>query len=150
METGRDGPWLVLKLDRGAEVLLDLVRALREEEMAAGVVTAGIGAFRDFELGWFDPEAHAYERTRYEGSHELLSLQGTVSLGADPPVHLHASLADRGNRVVGGHLFEARVAVLAEIAVRAFPGLVMDRAVNPATGLGELTIRRASKDGTTR
>lgn len=142
MEFGTDGQTVVVKLSQGEDLLPSLIRILEEEGVASGVVLAGIGALRDFELGWFDPQTRAYVRNGYGPSYELLSLQGTVTLGAEPPVHVHAALGDGENRVVGGHLFGARVAVLAEIAIHRLEGLRLDRRVNPATGLRELTIRR--------
>lgn len=143
MEFGTDGPWLVVKLQQGEPLLPSLEAALRQEGVTSGVVVAGIGALRDVELGWFDPAARTYVRHVYEGSRELVSLQGTVTLEADPSIHVHASLADEANRAVAGHVFRGQVAVLAEIAVLGLRGLRLHREVNPATGLNELTVRPA-------
>lgn len=140
MEVGRDGDLVVVKLGRGEDLLPVLGEALRGEGVTSGVVLAGIGALEDVELGWFDPRSKSYVRNAYAESRELLSLQGTVTLEADLPLHLHAALADAEQRVVGGHLFRGRVAVLAEVAVRGLDGLALTRLENPATGLLELTM----------
>ncbi|MFQ6013215.1 MAG: PPC domain-containing DNA-binding protein [Thermoplasmata archaeon] len=140
MQVGTDGHWMVVKLQRGEEVLPSLQEALEERGVASGLVLTGIGALEGVELGWFDPKAGVYVRKRLEGSHELLSLQGSVTLGADPPLHLHASLAGSDLRAVGGHLFEGRVSVLAEIGIRHLEGLRLTRRKNPATGLNELDV----------
>lgn len=143
MEVGREGDLVVVKLSRGEDLLPTLAEALRGEGVSSGVVLTGIGALEEVELGWFDVEERAYVRNVYAGSRELLSLQGSVTLEAELPLHLHAALGDEAQRVVGGHVFRARVAVLAEVAVRALDTLPLTRRRNPATGLLELTVGEA-------
>ncbi|MFQ5908487.1 MAG: PPC domain-containing DNA-binding protein [Thermoplasmata archaeon] len=140
MRTGADGRWLVVKLERGEEVLASLEKALAERGITSGLVLSGIGALEGVELGWFDPLGGQYVRRHLEGSHELLSLQGSVTLEADPPLHVHASLAGSDHGAVGGHLFEGSVSVLAEIGIQHLEGLRMTRRKNPATGLNELSV----------
>ncbi len=142
MKAGMDGATVVVKLDRGEDFLPTLVEGLGEVGATSGIILGGIGALAEFELGWFDPEAREYIRNRYAASHELVSLQGTVTLESEPQIHLHASLADESNAVVGGHLFEARVAVLAEVSVARLEGVRLTREFNPRTELKELTIHR--------
>ena len=140
MQTAQDGRWLVVKLERGEEVLPSLEHALEERGITSGLVLSGIGALEGLELGWFDPEGEGYVRRRFEGSHELLALQGSVTLRADPPLHLHATVAGSDYAAVGGHLFDGRVSVLAEIGIQHLEGLRMTRRKNPTTGLNELTV----------
>lgn len=140
MKTGMDGNEVVLKLEQGEDFLATLVKGLGELGVTSGVVLSGIGALKDFELGWFDPDIREYARHRYQGSHELLSLQGTVTLESQPQVHVHASVANKDNQVFGGHLFEGIVAVLAEVSVLKLKGLHLTREMNPRTQLKELTI----------
>jgi predicted DNA-binding protein with PD1-like motif len=131
---------LVVKLQRGEEVLPSLQEALAEHGIVSGLVVNGIGALENVELGWFDPRAGQYVRRHFEGSRELLSLQGSVTLKDDPPLHLHASLGSPDYHAVGGHLFEGSVSVLAEIGIQHLEGLHMTRRRNPATGLNELSL----------
>ncbi len=149
MQTGQDGRWLVVKLQRGEDVLSSLEAALEDRDVTSGLVLSGIGALERLELGWFDPEGGRYVRKRFEGSHELLSLQGSVTLGAEPSLHLHATVAGPSYGAVGGHLFEARVSVLAEIGIRHLRGLRMTRKKNPATGLNELAVEPTESRVTT-
>ncbi|MFQ5987010.1 MAG: PPC domain-containing DNA-binding protein [Thermoplasmata archaeon] len=129
-----------MKLQRGEEVLPSLQEALRGRGITSGLVLSGIGALEGLELGWFDPEKGAYVRKRFEGSHELLSLQGSVTLEAEPPLHVHASVAGPDYAAVGGHLFAGSVSILAEISVQHLEGLRMTRKENPDTGLNELSV----------
>lgn len=140
MRVGVDGRWVVVKLDRGEPVLSSLQEALAKRGLDSGFVVSGIGALEGVELGWFDPKEGLYIRRRFEGSHELLSLEGSVSLAAEPPLHLHATVAGSDYRAVGGHLFDGRVAVLAEIGIRHFEGLRLTRERNPASGQNELIL----------
>ncbi len=139
MEVGAEGGRIVIKLEQEEDFLPSLEAVLRENNVNSGVVLGGIGALKDFELGWFDPDKREYVKTHHGSSHELLSLQGTVTLGADPPLHVHASLGDERQAVVGGHLFRATVAVLAEVTVQVLEDLHLTRELNPKTGLKELT-----------
>ncbi len=148
MEFAAEDRRLVVKLNRGEEFIPSLVKAAREAGVTSGLVLAGIGAIREFELGWFDPERRVYIRNSYDESHELLSLQGTVTLEADPPIHLHCSLSNRGNEVIGGHLFRGTVSVLAEVAIQGLDTIRLDRKESPATGLKELTIRKGQGPAT--
>jgi predicted DNA-binding protein with PD1-like motif len=141
MEVGVEKGWIVVKLEKDEELIPSLVQVMKERGASSGVVGAGIGAHKEFELGWFDPLERSYSRRRYETSHEILSLQGTVTLDSDPPIHVHCSLSDEEHRVVGGHVFEGKVSVLAEVAMLALEEVSLTRKTNPETGLRELTIR---------
>lgn len=140
MKTGIDDGKVVLKLEQGEDFLSTLVKGLEGLGVTSGVVLGGIGALKHFELGWFDPDTREYVRRQYEGSYELLSLQGTVTLESQPQVHVHASVANEKHEVVGGHLFAGTVAVLAEVSVLRLEGLRLTREMNPRTELRELTI----------
>ncbi len=140
MEVGVHGTRVLVKLERGEEFLPSLLKALEDKGVTSGVVTEGIGALEEFELGWFDPDTREYVRNRFETSHELLSMQGTVTLGSDPPIHVHCSLANEHHAVVGGHLFGGTVSVLAEVAIDSLGEVRLERKVNPKTGLKELSL----------
>ncbi|MEE9600779.1 MAG: PPC domain-containing DNA-binding protein [Thermoplasmata archaeon] len=142
METGVEQGRIVVKMRSDEDFLPSLVGVLEEEGFASGLVLSGIGALKDFELGWFDIQERRYVRSRYESSHELLSLQGTVTLESDPPLHVHCSLADVRQKVVGGHLFGGTVSVLAEVAVQVLSEIRLTRELNQQTGLKELKIRK--------
>lgn len=129
-----------MKMEMGEDFLPSLVLALEGQGVESGLVLGGIGALLDFELGWFDLGARQYVRQRFPDSHELLTIQGSLTLDSDPQFHLHASLADSRQEVVGGHFFGGVVAVLAEVVVEPLEELRLSRGLNPKTGLRELTI----------
>ena len=96
-----------------------LAQIAKEEKVLAGFVTSGVGMLRGSRVGYFIGDR--YDERTYEGPHELVSLQGSIAnRNGEPHFHLHAALANRSHDVVGGHLFEATVHVVAEILVTLF------------------------------
>lgn len=122
MKYAKLGASYILRLERGEEVLEQLVSFASREGISAGVV-AGIGAVEDITLGYFDVEEKKYVKENLKGSYEVVSLNGTASLSSGHPLfHIHAVLADREHRTRGGHLFSARVSVTLEVDFRVLPG----------------------------
>ena len=71
-------------------------------------------------LGFGDPPLNAFRRIPVEEKCELVSLTGHIQTrdGA-PVVHLHAVVALKDGSTKAGHVFELRVAPIAEISVVA-------------------------------
>ncbi len=139
MRTWLEGEMLVIKLDQGEDLYPVIQKAMDSEGMRSGVVVGGIGAIRDFELGYYDLRAKAYLRRRYRADHELLGMRGSASLGADPPFHVHCSVGRRDLTTRGGHLFRATVAAAAEVYIVGLKKATFGRTYNPSTGLRELS-----------
>ena len=106
---------VVVRLDKGDEIVQSLLSVAEKEDLPLAAVS-GIGATDDFEVGVFDLERSDYERIRFAGNHEIVALVGnfTTKDGA-PYLHLHITCAGEGGRIVGGHLFEAKISLTAEI-----------------------------------
>jgi uncharacterized protein len=131
---------LIVKLDDGEDVHSSLAKICDEHDVRMGWVHSGIGILRDFTLGYYTPEG--YLKSSFKEPHELLSMTGTITLDAKIQIHLHASLASREYRVVGGHLFEATVSNLNEILITKMPERIrLGRELNPRTEYYELDIR---------
>lgn len=107
-------------LERGEKLIETLTPALGDLEIA-GATISGLGALKEVELGFYELEHQTYIRKTLADDHELISLAGNVAIkDAKPFIHVHAALGDSQFRVLGGHLFEAVVAVTAEISVLPF------------------------------
>jgi len=134
---------ILVRLDKGDEVVPCLVRVLGAERVRGAVVLTGLGALDDTEFGYFDPVTKSYDRRVAKGSHELLSLSGIVAPGPDGAMlpHLHVTVAGRNHQALGGHLFSARVSVLAEFALRVVENPAMRREKEPEFGLNALRLR---------
>jgi len=106
---------VLVRLDKGDEIVKSLIEVATKEKLTLASVS-GIGATDDFEVGVFDTERSDYEHFRFGGNHEIVALVGnlTVKDGA-PYIHLHITCAGDGGKIVGGHLFEAKISLTAEI-----------------------------------
>ncbi len=117
----RSGGHLCIKLDRGEEVA-DSIGAIAREKGILAASLNGLGALEDVEIAYFDVEKKVYEKSKLEGSWELLSITGNITIRDGVPFpHLHVVLSDRDCRVRGGHLVKGVVSVTAEIFLLPFP-----------------------------
>jgi predicted DNA-binding protein with PD1-like motif len=136
MKTAMEGSIVIVKLDDGEDLLMMMRMATDRYRIDSGLVHWGIGAVREFELGYFD--GHEYHRRTFAPPHELLSLHGTLTGKSEPAVHLHMAAAGPGLQVVGGHLFKATVSTLGEICLSRLDDIRLTRVLNPKSGLHEL------------
>jgi predicted DNA-binding protein with PD1-like motif len=103
----------------GDEVLSGLTDLARERGITSGYVT-GLGGLSDALLGFGDPELGAFARIPVDEKCELVSLVGHIQMRDGAPyVHLHAIVALKDGSTKAGHVFELRVAPVAEISVVA-------------------------------
>ncbi len=114
-------------LDTGDEVIGELGKFVREQEVEAASLTA-IGAFSRAVLGYFQWEAKQYEKIPVGEQVEVLSLLGDVAVGDQgPTLHLHAVLGKADGSVVGGHLIEAYVRPTLEVILIQPPSYLRKR-----------------------
>ncbi len=134
MEARKSGRVHVVRLDKGEPVIASLHEYIGRCGILGGSVV-GLGAVEAAEIGYFDPQRRTYDRTTIPAARELLSLVGTISrLDGAPFLHAHVTLAGPDHAVVGGHLFEARVAVTGEFVIDEAP-VASSRILDDATGL---------------
>lgn len=106
---------ILVRLDKGDEIAKSLL-AVAEKEGVTLASVSGIGATDDFEVGVFDLARSDYEHFRFYGNHEIVALVGNITTKDGAPyVHLHITCAGEGGKIVGGHLFEGRISLTAEI-----------------------------------
>ncbi|MFH1143565.1 MAG: PPC domain-containing DNA-binding protein [Candidatus Eisenbacteria bacterium] len=130
----------ILVMRTGDEVPACWLDFARQQRITSAQVS-GIGAFAEVTLGYFDPHAKTYVKTRFAEQLEVLALTGNFSLfEGEPRVHAHVLLGREDGTTLGGHLIEARVRPTLELFVRAFP-LALERGVDEATGLPLLSLR---------
>ncbi len=120
VQTSKHGPLLIV-LDKGDKLVEVLTQVVTEHRIPGGCLS-GVGALRDVELGYYVLDRKTYLRKIFsDQAYELLTLTGNVSLKQDLPyVHVHAVLGKDDFSTFGGHLFEATVAVTAEITLIPF------------------------------
>jgi hypothetical protein len=126
-------------LDTGDEVIGELGKLVREQEVEAASLTA-IGAFSRAVLGYFQWETKQYKKIAVSEQVEVLSLLGDVAVGDQgPTLHLHAVLGKADGSVVGGHLIEAYVRPTLEVILIQPPSYLRKRK-DPETGLALIDI----------
>lgn len=100
----------------------------------AGVILTCIGNLQKAVLRMADE--HIIKT--YEGSHEILSLSGTVEAGNS---HLHISISDAEGTVFGGHLkMGSIVGITAEIVIGELENTVFKRELDERTDFEELVV----------
>ena len=134
MEYGRFGDTVLLRIDRGEEII-ETVKKVAEKERIRLASVEALGAVDDFTVGVYDVAAKRYDSRTFTGAFEIVSLVGTITEkdGAFYQ-HLHMSAGNRDCEVFGGHLNRAVVSVTCEMVIRILPGAV-NRAPDPETGI---------------
>ena len=134
MKYAKNGPYYVLKLEPGDEIVETLVSFIRKHRIKSGFLTA-IGAAEDITLGCFDPKMRTYHKRTFKGDHEVAALVGNVAWdGRNPVCHIHAVISTPRLATLAGHLFSGRVTVTLEVAL--VPGAHrLGRRPDPFSGL---------------
>ena len=134
MDYRRFGNTLVVRLDRGEEIL-EQVRLLAEREHIRLAAVQALGAVNDFTVGVFNTQTRTYASNDFQGPYEIVSLTGTIDTKEGAfYTHLHMSAGDAQGRVFGGHLNRAVISATGELVVTAIPGTV-DRKFSEEIGL---------------
>ena len=103
----------------GDEILSGLTDLALQHGITAGYIT-GLGGVSDALLVWGDPKVGAFKKIVVEERGELASLSGHIQMrDGKPVVHLHAVVSFGDGSTQAGHVVEAHVQPLAEIAVIA-------------------------------
>lgn len=94
----------------------------------SGFLLQGLGMLENIETGFYcDGE---YKKEIEKSACELLSVSGNLTWkDGKRSWHVHVTLAKEDGTVFGGHLFNAEVAVTAELYFRLFPGKVFRKKV---------------------
>ncbi|NJE26590.1 DNA-binding protein [Thermococcus sp. MV5] len=120
----RDNEYVIVKLERNEDLLDGLTKVAKSENIKAGMIISGIGMLKDLEMGYYT--GTEYERKKFEGIYEIVSITGYLQETA-PRVHVHVSIADKNNKVYGGHLLSGKCNPYAIIAIISYNKLSFKR-----------------------
>lgn len=124
MDYRRFGKTIVMRIDRGEEILTQLKAMALKEDIKLASVRA-LGATNDFTVGVFKVDEKKYYANHFTGDFEIVSLTGTIStMNGEYYAHLHMSAGDEQGRVFGGHLNEAIISATCEMVVEVLDGRV--------------------------
>jgi predicted DNA-binding protein with PD1-like motif len=132
-----------IRLTPGQDLREALEAAVREQGCQAAFVLSGIGSLVDARIRF----AGAKEPFLVRGDSEILSLSGTVGVGAAGNAvqghsHLHMAVAAAAGEVFGGHVAPGcRVRTTAEVLLALLPEWAFTREPDAATGYPELVVK---------
>lgn len=128
-----------IRFEPGEEILTGLKSFCDNENVKLATVQA-IGAINKVIIGFYDLSKKEYFPRTITGDHEITSLNGTITEMNDSAyIHLHITIADEENKVIGGHLNEAIVSATCEMVVTEISGKV-NRYYNKDIGINLLDI----------
>lgn len=137
MLSREDAGFVMIKVERGENVLEALEKACKIHTITNGAVLWGIGMFAEVEIGFFNGTQYVHET--YTDPAEIVSFHGSIA-NTEPRFHIHTSFAPEDHVVKGGHLFKAITSPLMEIEVQKFNTIRIERKLNEGTGLKEIDI----------
>ncbi len=134
MEYKRFENTIVLRMDRGEEILSTLKEVALKENIKLASISA-LGACDHFVAGVYSVPEQKYYKNEFNGVYEITALVGNINtMNGEYYSHLHITCADGNGRCFGGHLNEARISATCEMIVNIIDGNV-DRIHDDNTGL---------------
>ena len=108
-----------VNLTKGDDILSGLTEFAEKYHIRNGHFTA-LGAINKGLFGWSDVESgKGQKKIEMNQEAEIVSLMGSISVNAQglSTVHAHGTVALSDGTVKGGHWWEARVSIIAEVFV---------------------------------
>lgn len=134
MEYKKINDTIIVRFNRGEEIIEQLMTLVKKEKIKLGMINA-LGATDNFKVGAYSVDEQKYYSKEYTGTYEIVSLHGNISTMNDEPyLHLHMSCAGEDGVVVGGHLNNCVINATCEMFITLIDGNV-DRMKDPETGL---------------
>lgn len=128
-----------IKLSKDEKVIERLLEFCEINNVTAGTIQ-GLGGASDITLGYYNLETKEYEWKTFPEVHEVLSLNGNVSMVSDKPfIHSHMVISNNEFQTWGGHLKEATVGATLEVFVTSTTGSIK-REMDSEIGLNLLNI----------
>ncbi len=128
-----------VRIDKGEEIISELLQVCRRENIQSAVFT-GIGGCSHAELQTFIPEAGDFEPEILEGMLELINITGNIVTNQGRlSHHTHAIFSYKVGtelKMTAGHMKALTVLYTAEIELRPVIGGVIKTQHDPETGTG--------------
>lgn len=137
---------LVRRLTPGADLLTDLNKFARMENITLGALT-GIGALRRAVVGIFDQSKGEYITRTFDEEMEICALVGNVSVKDGLPfVHAHLTLSDKNLVCYGGHVMPGCEVFVCEVTLWDLEGPTLVR--EPRAECAGLAVWALENEGT--
>jgi predicted DNA-binding protein with PD1-like motif len=118
-DLGKGGRTFRLNFTKGDELLSGMTEFAEKNKIKNGHFV-GLGAIDKGILGWTDTErGNGQKMIPVNEEAEIISFNGSISSNAQglATVHAHGAVSLQNGSVVGGHIFEMHVSIIAEIWV---------------------------------
>ena len=118
-DLGKGGRTFRLNFTKGDELLSGMIEFAEKNKIRNGHFV-GLGAIDKGTLGWTDTErGNGQKMIPVNEESEIISFNGSISMNAQgvSTVHAHGAVSLQNGSVVGGHIFEMHVSIIAEIWV---------------------------------
>jgi uncharacterized protein len=118
-DLGTGGRTFRLNFTKGDEIMSGMTEFAQKYKIA-NAHFVGLGAIDKGILGWTDTErGNGQKMIPVDEEAEIVSFEGSISTNAQgvATVHGHGAVAKQDGSVVGGHVFELHVGIIAEIWV---------------------------------
>ncbi len=118
------------------EEIMSSLTSFTKEQKIPFATLQGIGAIKVIEIGFYELPKKKFEKKFFKEDHELLTAIGNITWleNGEPFVHLHVTLGGADYKVVGGHLFSAKIAVTGEFILNSYSSKIF-RTPNSQVGL---------------
>jgi len=144
MQIQKEENFIFLRLDHDDDVMEALAEASAGEKGTL-FIAAGLGMMHQFEIGYFDNGE--YLRKKIDEPVELLTLSGSIASTGEYRTHVHADLAFRDHRSIGGHLFSGKAWMSEEILLVRLKNISSERIIDPEKKVGVMQLISAGKRG---
>ena len=123
-----------VRLIKDSEIIHSLKEFCEENKITAGIIQ-GIGALNSLTLGYFNSATKEYKEKTIQGSIEMTSLMGNISIkDSQTYLHCHVTASNDDYNTIGGHLISATISLTGEIFITALDGKI-SRYLDNETGL---------------
>ena len=134
MKYRKAGDRYVVRIDRGEEVVTELLRLAEAEQIGCASIV-GLGAADRVTVGLYNVETKQFEKTTFTEPLEVSSIIGNFSRKDGKAYqHIHVTVCNTAMQAFGGHLVECRISGTAELFVTVLD-MELGRVFDEETGL---------------
>ena len=124
MESRKFNNKIVVRLDKGEEVMASLTEIVQQYDIKLGHVQA-LGAANHVKVGLLNTVEKKYYLKELHQDMEITSLMGNITRkDGEIYLHLHINVADDKQNVYGGHLNECVISATCEMLIDIIDGEV--------------------------
>jgi len=118
------GETIVLRLEKGEEIIESIKKLCEKENIKAGSIS-GLGATNQVIVGLFKVDEKKYYSNTFEEDFEITNLTGNISrMNGEVYLHIHGTFANVEGKCIGGHLNKAIISATSEIIIHKINGEV--------------------------